>query len=386
MAHMHKCVKADVFGLAVHYERREGCKLSNKEIDETRTHLNYNLADSFQPLKPEAFVSQRVSEVKSLNRANVIHMVDWIITLPKNVPASDERMFFEHTFNFVANRYGKENIVCGWVHNDETTPHIHISFVPITKKDGLEKLSCKDIMTRNELKSFHPDLASYLEEKMNYLPEIQNVATINGSRSVKELKAQEDLSLKKSLSNMHKHIDATNKAIEESNHIQFETRGFLEKAKTLSKANNTIDELTHNNQQLVTDNKALMNILLVQKTELDSYRSMPLAKQLQQQNKTQERLVAKVVDLQDENAITQQQLTKVMDDNKELKAENMMFKSFIKELGITDMFKEFAVLYQENNSKIDFRLLKNIVERTVERLRKTLNKLEKSKNKKEMER
>ena len=64
----------------------------------------------------------------------------------------------------------------------------------------------------------------------------------------------------------------------------------------------------------------------------------------------------------------------------------MMFKSFIKELGITDMFKEFAVLYQENNSKIDFRLLKNIVERTVERLRKTLNKLEKSKNKKEMER
>lgn len=181
---------------------------------------------------------------------------------------------------------------------------------------------------------------------------------------------------------MHKHIDATNKAIEDSNHIQFETRGFLEKAKTLSKANNTIDELTHNNQQLVTDNKALMNILLVQKTELDSYRSMPLAKQLQQQNKTQERLVAKVVDLQDENAITQQQLTKVMDDNKELKAENMMFKSFIK----TDMFKEFAVLYQENNSKIDFRLLKNIVERTVERLRKTLNKLEKSKNKKEMER
>ena len=129
-----------------------------------------------------------------------------------------------------------------------------------------------------------------------------------------------------------------------------------------------------------------MNILLVQKTELDSYRSMPLAKQLQQQHKLQEILAVKVVDLQDENAITQQQLTKMMDDNKELKAENMMFKSFIKELGITDMFKEFAVLYQENNSKIDFRLLKNIVERTVERLRKILNKLEKQKSKKEMER
>ena len=384
MAHMEKYNKAAVFGLAVHYERREGCQLSNKDIDQSRTHLNYNLASTLQPMKADHFVAKRISEVKALNRANVIHMVDWIITLPKNVPASDERKFFEHTFEFVARRYGKENVICGWVHKDEATPHIHIGFVPIKNKDGVDRLLCKEIMTKKELTVFHKELADYLEKQLNYLPEILNDATINGNRTIKELKAQEDLSLKKSLSNIHKHIEASNKAIDEGSSIQFETKGFFEKAKTLSKANEVIDELTYSNQQLLTDNKSLMNILSVQKIELDSYRSMPLAKQLQQQNKVKEALTGRIIDLQDKNMITQKQLTQVNQENRKLKEENMIFKHFIKVLDITDIFKQFVSMYKEKNTKIDKQLVKTIIEKIVHRLKLTLNKLDR--NKKEMER
>ncbi|MCD7949302.1 MAG: plasmid recombination protein [Erysipelotrichaceae bacterium] len=53
MAHVEKYNRNNITGLAIHYERREGCELSNKEIDKTRTHLNYNLAAQIQPLKPE---------------------------------------------------------------------------------------------------------------------------------------------------------------------------------------------------------------------------------------------------------------------------------------------------------------------------------------------
>lgn len=40
---------------------------------------------------------------------------------------------------------------------------------------------------------------AYLEQKLGYMPSIQNDATINGNRTIEELKNQEDLSLKKSL-------------------------------------------------------------------------------------------------------------------------------------------------------------------------------------------
>lgn len=167
---MQKFAKAAVYGLAVHNERRKGCELSNKDIDLNRTHLNYNLASIIQPLPADKFVSQRVDEVHHLKRKDVIQMVDWIVTLPKNVPTEDEKRFFEHSFKFVSARYGEQNIVSGWVHNDESTPHIHISFVPVIIKDGMEKLDCKSIMTKKELKSFHPDLEEYLTQELGYRP------------------------------------------------------------------------------------------------------------------------------------------------------------------------------------------------------------------------
>lgn len=44
----------------------------------------------------------------------------------------------------MANRYGKENVVSAYVHLDETAPHIHFSFIPITKdkkKGGFKELN-----------------------------------------------------------------------------------------------------------------------------------------------------------------------------------------------------------------------------------------------------
>ena len=53
MAHAQKIKKQGVIGLVIHCERREGCELSNQDIDKSRTHLNYNLACDIQPMKPE---------------------------------------------------------------------------------------------------------------------------------------------------------------------------------------------------------------------------------------------------------------------------------------------------------------------------------------------
>ena len=235
MAHAQKMKKQGVIGLVIHCERREGCELSNQDIDKSRTHLNYNLACDIQPMKPEQFLKKRISEVKHLKRDDIIYMVDWIVTLPKDVPQEDQEKFFELTFQFLTQKYNQKNVVSAWVHNDEATPHIHFSFIPVIEIDGVERLKCKDILTKKELKRFHPDLGAFLEQALGYMPSIQNNATINGNRTIKELKQQEDLSFKKSLENIYKHKEATQNIIDEANHIDYNPSGLLEKTRTLKK-------------------------------------------------------------------------------------------------------------------------------------------------------
>ena len=250
----------------------------------SRTHLNYNLAETIQPMKPEIFIKKRIDEVKHIKRDDIVYLVDWIVTLPKDVLADDQKRFFEYTYDFLREKYGIQNIVSAWVHNDEATPHIHFSFIPVVEIDGIERLKCKDILTKKELKRFHPDLGAYLENRLGYMPAIQNDATINGNRTIKELKNQEDLSLKKSLKNVYNHIEASKNIIVEQNKINYETTNIFEKTKSLKKSHQVINELKNTNKQLQSDVRTLSHLTLTQKKEIDSYRQMPLAKQLKEKN------------------------------------------------------------------------------------------------------
>ncbi len=66
-------------------------------------------------------------------------------------------------YNFVAGKYGEQNIVSFYVHLDETTPHAHVAVVPVNEKN---KVSFKQIFAgknKNEYKErmrqLHSDLA-----------------------------------------------------------------------------------------------------------------------------------------------------------------------------------------------------------------------------------
>ena len=85
MAHCEKYPKAAVTGMFIHYERTAGHNLSNKDIDSSRSHLNYNVAETDQSLSQNLFLSQRPSEIKTNNRKNQNVICDWIVTQPKDV-------------------------------------------------------------------------------------------------------------------------------------------------------------------------------------------------------------------------------------------------------------------------------------------------------------
>ena len=133
MAHCEKYPKAAVTGMFIHYERTAGHNLSNKDIDSSRSHLNYNVAETDQSLSQYLFLSQRLSEIKTNNRNNQNVICDWIVTQPKDVRSEDSHAFFLAVYEFLSNRYGKKNVVSAYVHMDEIgqTPHMHFCFVPV---------------------------------------------------------------------------------------------------------------------------------------------------------------------------------------------------------------------------------------------------------------
>jgi hypothetical protein len=149
--------------MLAHYERRAELErgYSRENIDASRTAENYAIgADSPQALAAAlrsrvdaAIAAHEADSGKAVRKdANVIS--DWVVTLPKDCPREDARRFFEVAVDLCRERYGAENVLGGFVHMDEATPHAHIPVVPV--RDG--RLRSAKVFTRSDLRSFHKDL------------------------------------------------------------------------------------------------------------------------------------------------------------------------------------------------------------------------------------
>lgn len=190
MAHVEK-YKASALGhMLAHYNRSTP---ANKDIDRSRTEQNYNLAPERGDLLK--FIDARLADgVKVQQRADVIKLCDWVVTMPRDLPPEKEQAFFANTYDFLVNKYGERNVVCAYVHKDESTPHMHFAWLPVVqekknkKRLGQEKLSAKECITRSDLQNFHQQLQTYLEAKLNCQVKILNEATKDGNKSIADLK------------------------------------------------------------------------------------------------------------------------------------------------------------------------------------------------------
>lgn len=140
---MKKYPQADIAKVALENERQEGyVRIGKETIDTSRTKNNYHMISP--PDNGYAdFIDQRIRQagVKRKVKDDAIKMVSFVMTSDKdffeNMPPETERAFFTDCVNFVKKRYGEENIISAVVHKDETTPHLHINFVPITPDNRL---------------------------------------------------------------------------------------------------------------------------------------------------------------------------------------------------------------------------------------------------------
>lgn len=243
-------------------------------------------------------------------------------------------------------------------------------------------MKCKDILTKKELKRFHSDLGAYLEQALGYMPSIQNNATINGNRTIKELKQQEDLSFKKSLENIHKHKEATQKIIDEANHIDYNPSGLLEKTRTLKKCNQIIDGLKHSLNQYQKEVLGLTHLVTTQKEELDMYRSMPLAKQLKHKEEVIHNLHSSIHHLEQRISYEENQFQRLRENYDELEKKNdslkenvNLYKQFISLLGLDKIFKRFKQMFQKEHNTINAYDLKELCQKAQNAITRVLSSL-----------
>lgn len=190
--HVEKFLKVAVGHMLRHYDRM-AVNFRNEDIDKSRSYLNYNLAPK-RNIDDFSYYKQRLSQVKCQNRADVKTLCSWIITLPKKeFTEEQERLFFKAAYDFMAKRYGEKNVISAWVHKDESgQPHMHFAFIPvcIDKKRGIEKVSAKEVLTRNDLRVIHKEMGAYMESVFGRDVGILNGATAGGNKSIVELKTK----------------------------------------------------------------------------------------------------------------------------------------------------------------------------------------------------
>ena len=198
MANREKFTRAAVGHMCSHYGRQKDekgnyYKFGNQDIDYERTCLNYNLAAADQPKDQQQFIKERMAELKCLNRKDVNVMMSWLVTLPKEMnekPMSEQRKFFEKSYEFLKERYGADNVVSAYVHMDESQPHMHFAYTPVCWDGKAERyrFNAKKVGSRKDLQTFHKDFDEEMTRQMGYITGVRNGATeIN--QSIHELKA-----------------------------------------------------------------------------------------------------------------------------------------------------------------------------------------------------
>lgn len=165
--HVEKFKSNDVRGLQIH-NQRESSNSKNNDIDPYRTILNYDLHN-----KDKINYNQRVKEIiaegykgaKAIRKDATV-MTSTIVTSDKGffdkLSLKEQRLFFEESYKFLKECYGEKNIVSAVVHMDETTPHMHLTAVPLTE-DG--KLSAKTIIDRKFLRHIQKAIPELLQSK-----------------------------------------------------------------------------------------------------------------------------------------------------------------------------------------------------------------------------
>lgn len=135
----------EISRIEAHNERTKEVYASNPDVDTERSKYNIHLVKPNSKYRAEA--ERQIAAAGCRTRTDSVRVVETLITASseffKGKKKAQVREYFEHALKFILKHVPKERIISAVIHVDEKTPHMHLSFVPITE-DG--RLSAKDIV------------------------------------------------------------------------------------------------------------------------------------------------------------------------------------------------------------------------------------------------
>jgi len=155
----------EISKIEAHDERTKETYASNPDVDTSRSKYNIHLVEPTD--KYRAMAEKRIAEVGCRTRSDSVRLVETLVTASphffKGKSRKEVREFFELAMKFFEEKIGKENFVSAVIHMDEKTPHLHMTFVPITA-DG--RLCAKEIVgNKKRLTEWQDEFWTHMVQK-----------------------------------------------------------------------------------------------------------------------------------------------------------------------------------------------------------------------------
>lgn len=229
VARMEKMKSDNLVGIGNHNQRRFS-NHSNKDIDVSKSHLNYDILDKVKSYKTdiEGYINTNKSSKRAV-RKDAVLVCEWIITSDsdffESMSPADTREYFQTAIDFFAERYGSKNLMYAQVHLDERTPHMHLGIVPFDKDN---KLTAKTMFDREALQDIQNELPLYMNERGF------KVERGRAGSEAKHLTVQEYKDVQKEIKKQSEVLDGVKKELESVKNVT-RTKDFLDELDSKSK-------------------------------------------------------------------------------------------------------------------------------------------------------
>ena len=128
-----------VSGIEAHNERTKEKYASNPDVDISRSSQNIHLITPKGGYRAEC--ERIIREADCRVRKDSVRMVEALVTASPDFFTQKDpraiRAYFRHALKFITQHQNPDTILSAVVHMDEKTPHMHVTFVPLTEDNRL---------------------------------------------------------------------------------------------------------------------------------------------------------------------------------------------------------------------------------------------------------
>lgn len=150
-----KYTRSSLMGIYRHNERKN-TSYTNKNINHQKSYQNYSIKNCDMNYVKKFEQIRKLYDLKGWVKKNSNIICEYIITSDeeffKSIGKDETQRYFKTAYEFVKNykNLGEKYILSANVHLDETTPHMHLIFIPVVHsfdtKSGktIDKLCCSE--------------------------------------------------------------------------------------------------------------------------------------------------------------------------------------------------------------------------------------------------